>query len=108
MRAQLVNMKYVVKPLRKSQLNSRYSKSGEGEVAFFSAKSWDRRNTADPIESVTPYHDTQEVGSYQDSHQLHLTILAAMSEDYTTTPQHLVILEIFVWFKSFLDQNTYT
>ena len=27
---------------------------GEGEVAFFSAKRWDRRNRTDLIESVTP------------------------------------------------------
>ena len=47
---------------------------GEGEVAFFSAKRWDRRNRADLIESATP---------------LRLTILAAMSEDYTTAPQYL-------------------
>ena len=31
---------------------------GEGEVAFFSAKRWDRRNRADLIESATPCHDT--------------------------------------------------
>ena len=62
---------------------------GEGEVAFFSAKRWDRRNRADLIESATPCHDAQVVGPYRDSHPLRLTILAAMSEDYTTAPQHL-------------------
>ena len=61
---------------------------GEGEVAFFSAKRWDRRNRADLIESTTPCHDAQVVGPYQDSNPLPLTILAAMSEDYTTAPQH--------------------
>ena len=62
---------------------------GEGEVAFFSAKRWDRRNRADLIESATPRHDAQMVGLYRDSNPLRLTILAAMSEDYTTAPQHL-------------------
>ena len=61
---------------------------GEGEVAFFSAKRWDRRNRADLIESATPCHDAQVVGPYRDSNPLRLTILAAMSEDYTTAPQH--------------------
>ena len=60
---------------------------GEGEVAFFSAKRWDRRNRADLIESATPCHDAQVVGLYRDSNPLRLTILAAMSEDYTTAPQ---------------------
>ena len=62
---------------------------GEGEVAFFSAKRWDRRNRADLIESATPCHDAQVVGLYWGSNPLRLTILAAMSEDYTTAPQHL-------------------
>ena len=64
---------------------------GEGEVAFFSAKRWDRRNRADLIESATPCHDAQVVGLYRDSNPLRLTILAAMSEDYTTAPQHLLL-----------------
>ena len=63
---------------------------GEGEVAFFSAKRWDRRNRADLIESATPCHDSQVVGLYRDSNPLGLTILAAMSEDYTTAPQHVL------------------
>ena len=54
---------------------------GEGEVAFFSSKRWDRRNRADLIESATPCHDAQVVGPYRDSNPLRLTILAAMSED---------------------------
>ena len=62
---------------------------GEGEAAFFSAKRWDRRSRTDLIESATPCHDAQVVGPYRDSNPLHLTILAAMSEDYTTAPQHL-------------------
>ena len=67
---------------------------GEGEVAFFSAKRWDRRNRADLIESATPCHDAQVVGLYRGSNPLRLTILAAMSEDYTTAPQHLQISAI--------------
>ena len=62
---------------------------GEGEFAFFSAKHWDRRKRADLIESATPCHDAQVVGPYRDSNPLRLTVLAAMSEDYTTAPQHL-------------------
>ena len=62
---------------------------GEGEVEFFSAKRWDRRNRADLIESATPCHDAQVAGLCWDSNPLRLTVLAAMSEDYTTAPQHL-------------------
>ena len=62
---------------------------------FFSAKRWDRRNRADLIESVTPCHDAPVVGFYPDSNPLRLTILAAMSEDYTMAPQHLHM----VWLK---------
>ena len=62
---------------------------GEGEVAFFSAKRWDLRNRVDLIESATPCHDAQVVGPYRDSNPLRLTVLAAVSEDYTTAPQHL-------------------
>ena len=47
--------------------------NGEGEVAFFSAKRWDRRNRADLIESATPCHDAQVVGPYRDSNPLRLT-----------------------------------
>ena len=56
---------------------------------FFSAKRWDRRNRVDPIESGTPCHDAQVVGPYRDSNPLRLTVLAAMSEDYTTAPKDL-------------------
>ena len=66
---------------------------GEGEVSFFSAKRWDRRNRAHLTDSATPCHDTQVVGSYRVSNgvsnPLPLTGLAAKSEDYTTAPQHL-------------------
>ena len=67
---------------------------GEGEVAFFSAKHWDRRNRADLIESTTRCHDAQVVGSYRDSNPLHLTVLAAMSEGLhhgATTPSGVTI-----------------
>ena len=71
--------------------NIRISRKGEGEgdVAVFSAKRWDRRNRADLIESATPCHDAQVVGSYRGSNPLRLTVLASKSEDYTTAPQHL-------------------
>ena len=61
---------------------------GEDEVAFFSAKRWDRRNRAALIGSAMPCHNAQVLGLYRDSYPLRLTILAAMSEDYTTAPQH--------------------
>ena len=62
---------------------------GEGEVAFFRAKSWNRRSRTDLIESATPCHDAHVVGSYRVSNPLRLIVLAANSEDYTTAPQHL-------------------
>ena len=65
------------------------SNEGEGEVAVFSAKRWDRRNRADLIESATPCHDAQVMGSYRGSNPLRLTVLASKSEDYTTAPQNL-------------------
>ena len=60
---------------------------GECEVAFFSAKRWDRR--ADLIKSAAPCHDAQVVGPYRVSNPLCLTFLASKSEDCTTAPQHL-------------------
>ena len=60
---------------------------GEGEVAFFSTKRWDRRSREDLIESTTPCHDAQMVGLYLGSNPVRLTVLATKSEDYTTTPQ---------------------
>ena len=65
------------------------NKIGEGEVVVFSAKRWDRRNRADLIDSATPCHDAQVVGSYRGSNPLHLSVLISKSEDYTTAPQHL-------------------
>ena len=63
---------------------------GEGEVPFFSAKRWDSRNRADLIEYATPCRDAQVVGPCRDSNPLRLTVLASMSEDDTTAPQHLI------------------
>ena len=51
---------------------------GEGEVAFFSAKCWDRRKRADLIEAATPCHDAHVMGSYRVSNPLHLTVLAGV------------------------------
>ena len=62
----------------------------EGEVAFFNTKRWSRRNKFNRlIKSATPRHDAQVVGSYRVLNSLHLTVLAARSEDYTIAPQHL-------------------
>ena len=64
-------------------MSSRYTEGevGEGKVAFFSAKRWDRRNRADLdlIESATPCHDAHVVGFYRVSSPLRLTVLAAKS-----------------------------
>ena len=65
------------------------SAKGEGEVVFFSAKGWDRRNRADVIKSMTPCHDAQVVGNNRVSNAFRLTGLASNSEDYTTALQHL-------------------
>ena len=46
----------------------------------FSAKHWYRRNRADLIESATPCHDAQLVGSYWVSNPFRLTVLASKSE----------------------------
>ena len=66
--------------------NSNRHSEGEDEVAFFSAKRWDRRNRADLIEFAIPCHDAHVLGSYWVSKPLRLTFLAAKSEDYTTAP----------------------
>ena len=50
------------------------------------------RNRAYLIESETPCRDAQVVGPYRDSNALRLAVLAAMSEDYTTAPQHLQMM----------------
>ena len=65
---------------------------GEGEVAVFSAKRLDRRNRADLIESTTPCHDAQVLGSYWGSSPLQLTVLNSKLADCTTAPQHRVSL----------------
>ena len=86
----LLTFSHIFKASKTSINKSKLSEGeGEGEVAFFSAKRWDRRNRADLIESATPCHDAQVMGLYRDSNPLRLTVLAAMSEDYTTAPQHL-------------------
>ena len=60
-----------------------------GEVVVFSAKCQDCRNRAELIESMTPCHDAQMVGSFQVWSPHHLTILAAKSENDTIAAQHL-------------------
>ena len=69
---------------------------GENEATFFSAKRWDRINRTDLIESATPFHDAQVMGSYQESNPLRLTILAAMSDDYITAPQHFLTNPVYL------------
>ena len=59
---------------------------GESEVAFSTQSCGICRNRADLIESATSCQDAQVVGP---CHPSRLTVLAAMSEDYTTAPQHL-------------------
>ena len=39
------------------------------------------------MESATPCHDTQVVGSFRGPNPLHLTVLAAEPKNYTTAPQ---------------------
>ena len=68
------------------------SGEGEGEVAVFSAKRWDCRSSSALIESATPCHDAQVVGSFQVLNQLRLHFLASESEAYTTAPQQLLII----------------
>ena len=62
---------------------------GEGEIAVFTAKRWDRRSSEVLIELATPCHDTQVVGPYQVSNPLCLTVLTAKSVEYTTALQYL-------------------
>ena len=59
------------------------------KLRFLSTKRRDGRNRADLIESATPCHDAQVMGSYRGSNPLRSTVLALKSEDYTTAPQHL-------------------
>ena len=51
----------------------------EGEVADFSAKSWDCRSSEAPRSSS----DAQVVGPYQVSNPLRLTVPTVKTEDYT-------------------------
>ena len=46
------------------------------------------------IESETPCHEAQVVGPYRDLNPLRLTVLVAMSGDYTTAPQRLPLIPI--------------
>ena len=62
---------------------------GEGGVVVFSAKRWDPRSSSGLIESATPYHDAQVVGSYRGSNPFHLTVFTSKSGDYTTVPQNI-------------------
>ena len=62
---------------------------GEGEVAVFSARRWDRRNRADLVKSTTPCHGAQVGRSYWALSPLRLTVLASKPEDYNTAPEHL-------------------
>ena len=45
---------------------------------------------------TTPRHEAQLVGFFLGSHPVRLTVLAAKSEDYTSTPQ-LLLNNIVVW-----------
>ena len=76
----------------------------EGEVTFFSAKRWDRRNRADLSESATPCHDTQAVESYQVSNPLHLSVLPSKLEHCTTAPH---LLQIFNCISNLFYENVH-
>ena len=72
------------------------ARKGEGEVAFFSAKHWDRRNRAGLTVSTTPYHDAQMMGPYRVSNPLRITTLIAKPEDCTnaltaTSPKGILV-----------------
>ena len=67
-------------------LNAAVEEASGGRVAVFSAKHWDRRNKASLIESTTPRHDAQVVGSRRGSNQIHLIVLTSKSEDDTIAP----------------------
>ena len=58
----LIQMQRSLKARLDLATSSAVAGEGEGEVAFFSAKRWDRRNRADLIESATPCHHAQVVG----------------------------------------------
>ena len=69
-------------PKRKVSIHTTVADEGEGEVAVFSAKCWDRRNSQALIESAIPCHDAQRC--WWDLNPVHLTVLAAKSVDYNT------------------------
>ena len=50
--------------MRRANFEPGIKTDGEGEVAVFSAKRWDRRNREDLIESATPCHDARMVELY--------------------------------------------
>ena len=50
------------------------------KLRFQRQSRWDRRNRLNLIESATPCHDAQVVGSYRVSNPLRLIVLAAMSD----------------------------
>ena len=56
---------------------------GEGEVAVFSAKSWDRRNSYALIESATPCHDAQRC--WWDLNSVRLTVEVSGLQHSATT-----------------------
>ena len=75
---------------RLSFFGAKLADEGEGEVAFFSAKRWDRRNRADPIKSATLCHDAEfVVGSHRVSYPLRMTAPTPKSVDYNMAPQSL-------------------
>ena len=61
------------------------SGGGEGEVVFL-------QQSAGMTKSVPPSHDAQVVEPYLGSNPSRLTVLAVISEDHTTAPQHLKIV----------------
>ena len=76
----LVKINSIMSPVFEANFKILYHRSfvDVDEVAFFNAKRWDRRNRADLIESATPCHDTNVLGSYQLSNPHHLTVLTAL------------------------------
>ena len=76
---------------------------------FLAPSAGDRRNRADLIESATLVMTLQWWGPYRDANPLRLTVLAAMSEDYTTAPRHehkVVRGVIIPWKKSLATEDS--
>ena len=65
---------------------------GAGEVAFFSAKRWHRRNRRRPNRIPNPLSRHSNSGVLPGIEPLRVTILGAKSEDHPTAPQHLQIM----------------